>query len=50
MRHNAKCNCQKQISFAPRQLQLEGQSIKTKLQKKFERHSNNMEKVSKTSN
>ena len=35
MCHNPKCNCQKQITFIPRQLQLEGGSIKSKLQKKF---------------
>ena len=33
--HNPKCNCQKQITFTPRQFQLEGGSIKSKLQKKF---------------
>ena len=31
--HNPKCNCQKQITFTPKQFQLEGRSIKSKLQK-----------------
>ena len=35
MCHNPKCNCQKQFTFAPRQFQLEGGSIKSKLQKIF---------------
>ena len=35
MCHNPKCNCQKQINFAPKQFQLEGGSIKSKLQKIF---------------
>ena len=33
MCHNPKCNCQKQITFTPQQFQLEGGSIKRKLQK-----------------
>ena len=35
MCHNPKCNCQKQITFSPKQFQLEGGSIKSKLQKIF---------------
>ena len=35
MCHNAKCKCQKQITFTPNQFQLEGGSIKSKLQKIF---------------
>ena len=35
MCHNPKCNCQKQITFSPKQFQLEGGSINSKLQKKF---------------
>ena len=35
MCHNPKCNCQKQITFSPKQFQLEGGSIKSKLQKKI---------------
>ena len=35
MCHNPKCKCQKQITFTPQQFQLEGGSIKSKLQKKF---------------
>ena len=35
MCHNPKCNCQKQITFTPNQFQLEGGSIKSKLQKIF---------------
>ena len=35
MCHNRKCNCQKQITFTPKQFQLEGGSIKSKLQKFF---------------
>ena len=31
--HNPKCKCQKQITFTPKQFQLEGGSIKSKLQK-----------------
>ena len=33
MCRNPKCKCQKQISFTPKQFQLEGGSIKSKLQK-----------------
>ena len=32
MCHNLKCKCQKQITFTPKQFQLEGDSIKSKLQ------------------
>ena len=35
MCHNPKGNCQKQHTFAPKQFQLEGGSIKSKLQKFF---------------
>ena len=35
MCHNPECKCQKQITFTPKQFQLEGGSIKSKLQKKF---------------
>ena len=35
MRHNPKCNCQNQITFTPKQFQLEGGSIKNKPQKFF---------------
>ena len=35
MCHNPKCKCQKQITFTPQQFQLEGGSIKSKLQKIF---------------
>ena len=35
MCHNPKCNCQKQITFTPKQFQLEGGSIKSKLQNIF---------------
>ena len=35
MCHNPKCKCQKQITFSPYQFQLEGGSIKSKLQKLF---------------
>ena len=35
MCHNVKCKCQKQITFTPNQFQLEGGSIKSKLQKIF---------------
>ena len=35
MCHNPKCKCQKQITFSPNQFQLEGGSIKSKLQKVF---------------
>ena len=31
MCHNPKCKCQKQITFSPKQFQLEGGSIKSKL-------------------
>ena len=33
--HNPKCICQKHITFTPRQFQLQGGSIKSKLQKFF---------------
>ena len=36
MCHNPKCKCQKQTIFTPKQFQLEGGSIKSKLQKKSE--------------
>ena len=35
MCHNPKCNCQKQITFRPRQFQFEGVPIKSKFQKIF---------------
>ena len=35
MCHNPKCKCQKQITFNPKQFQLECGSIKSKLQKTF---------------
>ena len=35
MCHNPECNCQKQITFTSRQFELEGGSIKSKLQKVF---------------
>ena len=33
--HNPRCKCQKQITFTPKQFQLEGGLIKIKLQKIF---------------
>ena len=36
MCHNPKCRCQKQITFTPKQFQLECGSIRSKLQGKFE--------------
>ena len=35
MCHNPKCNCQMQITFTPKQFQLQGGSIKSKLPKTF---------------
>ena len=35
MCHNPKCKCQKQITFTPKQFQLERGSMKTRLQKNF---------------
>ena len=35
MCHNAKCKCQKQITFSPNQFQLEGGLIKSKLKSIF---------------
>ena len=35
MCHNPKCKCQKQITFSPKQFQLEGGSIKSKLKSIF---------------
>ena len=35
MCHNPKCNFQKQITFTPKQFQIDGGSIKSKLQKIF---------------
>ena len=32
---NPKCRCEKQITFTPRQFQLEGAGFENKLQKKF---------------
>ena len=39
MCHNSKFNCQKQITFKPKQFQLEGRSIK-KTAKNFQRNTN----------
>ena len=36
MRHIAKCNCQKLITFTPRQFQLEGNRIKSTIKIFFE--------------
>ena len=36
MCHNPKGKCQKQITFTPKQFQLEGGSIKSKLEKNFQ--------------
>ena len=36
MCHNTNCNCQKQITSTHKQIQLEGGSIKSKLQKIFQ--------------
>ena len=36
MCHNPKCECQKQITFTPKQFQFEGGSIKSKLKSIFE--------------
>ena len=36
--HNPKSKCQKQIPFSTKQFQLEGGSIKSKLQKNSEEH------------
>ena len=33
--HNPNCKCQKQITFTPKQFQIGGVSIQSKLQKKF---------------
>ena len=35
MCHNPKCNCQKQITFTPKQFQLEGGSIKNNSKSNF---------------
>ena len=35
MCHNPKCNCQKQLTFTPKQFQLKDGSIKTNFQKIF---------------
>ena len=35
MCHNPKCNCQKQITFIPKQLQLEGNGFKNTMKKIF---------------
>ena len=35
MCHNSKCNCQKQITFSPRQFQLEGAGFKNTMKKFF---------------
>ena len=35
MCHNPECNCQKQITFTPKQFQLEGGSIKSQLKSIF---------------
>ena len=33
--HNAKCKCQKQITFSPNQFQLEGAGFKNTMKKTF---------------
>ena len=33
MSHNPKCNCQKQITFTPKQIQLEGAGFKITMEK-----------------
>ena len=35
MCHNPKCNCQKQITFSPRQFQLKGNALKNTMKKIF---------------
>ena len=35
MCHNPKCNCQKQITFTPKQFQLEGNGFKNTMKKIF---------------
>ena len=35
MCHNPKCNCQKQVTFSPRQFQLEGNGFKKTMKKVF---------------
>ena len=37
MCHNAKCKCQKQITFSPKQFQLEGAGFKNTMKKIFKR-------------
>ena len=37
MCHNPKCKCQKQITFSPKQLQLEGNGFKNTMKKIFKR-------------
>ena len=39
---NPKCGCQKIITFTPHHNMLEGGSIKSKLQKKFQRYEKSM--------
>ena len=35
MCHNPKCNCQNQITFTPKQFQLEGAGFKNTMEKRF---------------
>ena len=49
MCHNPKCKCQKQITFTPKQFELEGGLIKSKLQKKFKGTQTAWKKIPKTS-
>ena len=44
MCHNPKCNCQKQITFSPRQFQLEGNRFEITI-KKFLGISNSLEHI-----
>ena len=37
MCHNPKCNCQKQITFTPKQFQLEGNGFKNATEKNFKK-------------
>ena len=45
--HNAKCKCQKQITFSPNQFQLEGKGFKNTMKKVFKGSQTGWKKFSK---
>ena len=44
MCHNPKCNCQKQITFTPKQFQIEGNGFKNTMKKNIQSNRKTVEK------